>query len=212
MAECNKGVTRQALIEKTNLPSGGDFSLKLEELIESGFVNEYSYYQNKKQLTTYRLTDEYSKFYLKFIQPNNKYGSGTWQRLSTSQSYKSWSGFSFETLCLKHISQIKKALGIQVIYSSHSSWFNENTQIDLLIDRDDNIINLCEMKFHNAPFTIDKAYYLNLKTKIAELKQATSTRKNVFLTMVTTFGVAQNEYSTELVQNTVEVEQLFVRL
>ncbi|NBU46465.1 MAG: ATP-binding protein, partial [Flavobacteriales bacterium] len=164
----NKGLTRNDLIKKSGIPSGGDFSLKIEELLESGFVTEYPYYKNKKQLTLYRLSDEYSKFYLKFIEDNKNGGEGTWQRLSNTQSYNSWSGFVFETLCQKHIYQIKKSLRIDAIYSTNSSWFNENAQVDLLIDRDDNVMNLCEMKFYNAPYTIDKKYYLNLKNKVSE--------------------------------------------
>jgi uncharacterized protein len=108
------------------------------------------------------------------------------------------------------IGQIKKALRIEAVYSTNSSWFNEHAQIDLLIDRDDNIMNLCEMKCHAAPFTIDKKYYLSLKNKIAELQRETGTRKNVFLTMVTTFGLRENQYSRELVQNQVELEGLFI--
>lgn len=211
LAGVNKGMTRQELITKSRIPSGGDFSLKLEELTESGFISEYTYYGNKKQLTLYRLSDEYSKFYLKFIQHNRNSSTGTWQRLHKSQSYASWAGFCFETICLKHISQIKKALRIDAIYSTNSSWFNERAQVDLLIDRDDRIINLCEIKFYNAPFTIDKRYYLNLKNKIAELQQETNTRKNIFLTMITTFGLNENKYSHELVQNTVRLKDLFLR-
>ncbi|NEN25527.1 AAA family ATPase [Cryomorpha ignava] len=169
LAKCNKGVTRNELIIKSGIPSGGDFSLKLEELIESGFVSEYPYYQNKKQLSLYRLSDEYSKFYLKFIEGNKNSEPGIWQRLHKSKSYNSWSGFTFESICLKHIHQIKKTLRIDAIYSTNSSWFNENAQIDLLINRDDNIINLCEIKFHNARFTIDKSYYLSLKNKLIDL-------------------------------------------
>ncbi|ULT43350.1 hypothetical protein KRR40_07775 [Niabella defluvii] len=156
LAGCNKGITRLELAAQSGIASGGDLSLKLEELIESGFVSEYPYYGNKKQLTLYRLSDEYSKFYLKFIQNNRNSGAGTWQKLYKSSSYISWAGFSFETLCLKHVMQIKKALRIDAIFSTNSSWFNNNAQIDLLINRDDNIMNLCEIKFYTATFAIDK--------------------------------------------------------
>lgn len=210
LAGTNKGLTRNELIEKSGIPSGGDFTLKLDELMESGFVTEYPYYQNKKQLTLYRLSDEYSKFYLKFIENNKDGEEGTWQRLSITQSYNSWSGFVFETLCLKHIHQIKKSLRIDTIYSTNSSWFNENAQVDLLIDRDDNVMNLCEMKFYNALYTIDKKYYLNLKNKVSELKKNTKTMKNVFITMVTTYGLNENEYSKELVQNSLDIDALFI--
>ena len=209
LSTSNKGLPRKELIKSSGIASGGDFSIKLEELLESGFVSEYAYYQNKKQLTLYRLSDEYSKFYLKFIEKNKNGGEGTWMKLSIAQSYKTWSGFAFETVCLKHVNQIKKALKIEVIYSTNHSWFNENTQIDLLIDRADNIINLCEMKFYNAAVTIDKKIYLKLKKKIAELISEIETKKNVTLTLITTYGVKENEYSIELVQNNLSMDCLF---
>jgi uncharacterized protein len=210
LANINKGLTRNELVEKSGIPSGGDFTLKLEELMESGFVSEYLYYQNKKQLTLYRLSDEYSKFYLKFIESNKNSGQGTWLRLSVTQSFNSWSGFAFETLCLKHVYQIKKSLRIDAIYSTNSSWFNENSQIDLLIDRDDNVMNLCEMKFCNAQFKIDKKYYMNLKNKVSELINETKTKKNINIVMVTTYGIRENEYSKELVKNNLDMSCLFI--
>lgn len=209
LAGCNKGITRLELSAKSGIASGGDLSSKLEELTESGFVSDYPYYGNKKQLTLYRLSDEYSKFYLKFIQHNRNSGAGTWQKLFRSSGYISWSGFSFETLCLKHIAQVKRALRIDAIFSTSSSWFNEQAQIDLLINRDDNIMNLCEIKFYQTPFTIDKKYYMNLKNKAAALQQATQTRKNIFITMITSFGLQENKYSRELVQNNISLENLF---
>jgi hypothetical protein len=210
LAKSNKGLTRNELINQCKLSSSGDFSSKLEELIESGFVTDYPYYQNKKQLTLYRLSDEYAKFYLKFIDNNKNGGDGTWQKLYTTQSYLSWSGFAFETICLKHIQQIKKALRIDAIYTTSSSWFNENAQIDMLIDRSDNVMQLCEMKFYNTVFTIDKSYYLNLKNKIAALQQDTKTRKNIFVTLITSYGIKENEYSKELVHSHLGMDVLFI--
>jgi len=209
LAKSNKGLTRNELINQSKIPSSGDFSSKLEELIESGFVTDYPYYQNKKQLTLYRLSDEYCRFYLKFVSGNKNGGEGTWQKLCTTQSYLSWSGFGFETLCHKHIQQIKKALRIDAIYTTNSSWFNQNAQVDMLIDRSDNVVQLCEMKFYKAVFTIDKSYYLNLKNKIAELQQQTKTRKNIFVTLITTFGIKENEYSKELVNSHLAMDVLF---
>jgi hypothetical protein len=209
LASNNRGFTRNELMEKMKTQSSGDFSLKMEELIESGFVSEEGFYGNKKKLSVYRLSDEYSKFYLKFIDDNKNGGEGTWQQLSATPSYKSWSGFVFESICLKHIVQIKRALRIDAIYSTSSCWSNEYAQIDLLIDRADNVINVCEMKFYNGPYTLDKKYYLNLKNKITELQRDTKTRKNIYVTMITAFGINDNEYSRELVQNSLDIEVLF---
>ena len=209
LASSKKGFTRDTLIKKSKISGGGDFTKKLEELIESGFVSEYLYYQNKSKQTLYRLSDEYSMFYLKFIENIKELGKGTWQKLYISQSYTSWSGFSFETLCIKHIYQIKKALGIHSVYSTNSYWFNKNAQIDLLIDRDDNIINLCELKFYQSPFTITKSYHANLVNKRNQFKIETATAKNIFLTMITTFGLNSNAYSLEIIENELTMGCLF---
>jgi AAA+ ATPase superfamily predicted ATPase len=209
LAKSNKGLTRNDLIDQSKISSSGDFSSKLEELIESGFVTDYPYYKHKKQLTLYRLSDEYARFYLKFIDNHKHGGDGTWQKLHATPSYHSWSGFAFETICLKHIQQIKKALRIDAIYTTSSSWFNENAQVDLLIDRSDNVMQLCEMKFYNADFTIDKSYYLNLKNKIAALQQDTKTRKNIFVTLITSYGIKKNEYSKELLHSHLSMDVLF---
>jgi len=111
---------------------------------------------------------------------------------------------------LKHVNQLKKAIRIEAIYSKNSSWFNANAQIDLLIDRDDNVMNLCEIKFHKSAFSIDKNYYLNLKNKISELQKETKTKKNIFITMITTHGVKENEYSIELIENKIDINKLFM--
>lgn len=209
LASSKKGLLRNTLLEKSKIASGGDFSQKIDELIESGFVTQSTSFEKKTKEIIYRLSDEYSLFYLKFIQGNKSLGAGTWQKKHTSQSYLSWFDFSFETLCLKHIQQIKRALGIESIFSNNCSWINKNAQIDLLIDRDDNIITICELKFSNAPFTISKSYHKDLTNKLNEFRSDSQTRKNIFLTMITTFGVKSNAYSLEIMENELTMECLF---
>ncbi len=210
LATIRKGITRKELSIKSKVSDGGDFTLKLEELVESGFISEYTYYTNKKKNSLFRLSDEYSMFYLKFIAKNKTFGKGVWQNIATSSSFVSWSGFSFEAICLKHIDQIKKALNIQSIFSTNSAWFNKNAQIDLMIDRADNIINLCELKFSKTPFTITSAYHKNLKNKKDQFYIDTNTRKNINITMITTFGITENKYSLELVENELNMNVLFL--
>ena len=204
-----KGVTRNKLLELCKMGSGGIFSKALDELIESGFVTQYAPIGKRKKDSLYRLSDEYSLFYLKFIEPNQGQGSGTWAKLFPKQTYKTWSGLVFETICLKHVEQIKKELGVAKIYSVHSGWHNQKAQADLVIDRDDGIINLCEMKFYNSPFTINKSEYENIKNKITQFKESKKTRKNVFVTMITTYGVTENANSLELVTNNLTMDCLF---
>jgi hypothetical protein len=209
LSKTKRGIARNELLKLCKFGSGGVLSRTLEELIESGFVSQYTPFGKKIRNSLFRLSDEYSMFYLKFIEPNTGQGSGTWANFFPKQTYRSWTGFVFETICLKHVQQIKKELGVAKIYSVHSSWFNSKAQVDLVIDRDDRIINLCEIKFYNCPYIINKPAYDNLKNKLVQFKESTKSRKNVFVTMITTFGVSENANSLELVTNNITIGSLF---
>ena len=127
----------------------------------------------------------------------------------------SWSGYTFESICLKHIPQIKKALDVYGVYSLVSTFIKKGDdeedgfKIDLLIDRNDHVINVCEMKFYNAELTIDKSMALALRNKLARFKELTQTRKQLFLTFITTFGIKQNKYSPGLVDVSLTMDDLF---
>lgn len=211
LSKSRKGITRNELLEQCRYGSGGAYSKSLDELIASGFVNRYLSWTGKKN-SLYRLSDEYSLFFLKFIEPNRSMGKGTWLNLQTKQTFKSWSGFAFESICHKHIQQIKKELGIDRIYTIHSSWHTNNAQIDLVINRDDRVINVCEIKLYSDVFTINKQYYQELRNKISQFRLQTGSKKNVFLTMITTYGVAENQYSNEIVTNSLTMDCLFQKV
>jgi hypothetical protein len=209
LAKTRKGITRKELLGKAKLQSNQQVTKTLNELIESGFLNKYQAYGKQLFDSLYRLSDEYSYFYLSFIENNKGQGKNTWKKLQQSKIFNIWSGFSFETLCLKHVDQIKKGLNIEVIISTNDSWFNEKAQIDLLIDRNDGHVNICELKFYNAPFKINANYVKKLRTKMDEFRSATKTKKSFFLTMITTYGVVQNKYSTEVVDKELTMECFF---
>ncbi len=218
LANKPNGLTRNEIIEACQLNSGGTVTKLLNELLESGFISEH-YPYNKSRDSIYWLSDEFSLFYLKFMEGSKASGEGTWQSKTTSSSWKSWSGLAFENIALKHIAQIKKALGISGVYSEQSAWryvakeaTEKGVQIDLIIDRQDNCINLCEMKFSLTEFTIDKKYAdeLNLKRRIFLAK--TGTKKTAFITMLTTFGVKENGHYLSTVQNQLIMDVLFEKL
>jgi AAA+ ATPase superfamily predicted ATPase len=213
LAEIRKGLTRNELIKKSKLASGGNLTQTLKELEESGFIEHYSPYGNSKN-ALYRLSDEYSAFYIKYIEHNKPSKSPVWSKLQHQASYRSWAGFSFETICIKHVEQIKESLKISGVNSNSGNWIEKNeqqgAQIDLLIDRDDNVINICEIKFHNAPFTIDKKYAAELIRKQNTFKTCTKTKKSIFLTFITTYGLTNNEYYRQLVQNSLSLDDLFL--
>jgi len=210
-----KGYTRKEIIEKTTLESGGSLTTVLNELEESGFLKKVVPYQRSKTKSLYKLTDNYVIFYLKFMKANSKTREQNWSNMSKSQSWISWSGLAFERLCFAHLPQIKKALKLEAIESQISPWSQkskkEGAQIDLLIDRADRIVNVCEIKFVKSIFAIDKEYAKRLRNKVNLFSGLNANkRKNIFLTMITTFGVTDNEYYKELVQNEVVLDDLFL--
>lgn len=210
-----RGLTRKEIIQKTNLPSGGTLTTSLNELKESGFVETILPYQGNRTKGLYKLVDNFTIFHLKFMNDNMSTRGRNWGNLITSESWTSWSGLAFERLCFAHIPQIKKALKLEVIESVVSPWAQadstEGAQIDMLIDRADRVVNVCEIKFVKADFTIDKSYAKKLRNKLHLFSEVpTNKKKNLFLTMISTFGVTQNEYYQELVQAEVVLEDLFV--
>lgn len=213
LATKRKGLTRKRLITLSKKPDNGDFSDALRELEESGFVAKYEAFDKVNHKILYRLSDEFCYFYLKFMKSNKEQGAGTWMQLFSKQTYKSWSGFSFETVCLKHIEEIKKALGVHIMHTVHSSWDNDRAQVDLVINRDDNRIDLCEMKFFKEPFDIKKVYYENLLNKLSEFRTDNNTKnKNIVITMVTTYGVKENKYKSSIVTGDLTMNTLFEKL
>ena len=212
LSRVRKGLTRNEVLKKSKVPSGGTLSKTLMELEQSGFIERYTPYKGSKD-PLFRLTDEYSMFYLKFIEGSKPAKRGLWNKMSQQPAYKVWSGFSFETICMKHVEQIKEGLRIGGIRSTEGSWIgkggSQGAQIDLLIDRDDNVINLCEMKFSGTPFRIDKKYAGELANKARAFTMATRTRKSIFITFITTYGLEANVYSRQLVQNELDMDTLF---
>ena len=211
-----EGLTRKQIISECGLTSGGRATELIEELTESGFISAYLPFQKTSRDSIYKLSDEYSRFYLKFIENNRATGAGTWVKLSAAPSWRSWSGTAFESICLKHTKEIKAALGISGVHTEESAWRyaspgkgKSGAQIDLLLDRQDFCISICEMKFSTTEFTIDKAYAAELESKCNVFKAKTNTPKTLFLVMITTFGTKDNSYKTGLVQNDIVLDDLF---
>ena len=215
LATKQMGMTRKQITENTLISEGGTAQKVLEELVQSGFVSAYRPFGKKKKEKLYRLTDEYSLFYLRFIENKEHEGGDIWQHLSQTPAYRAWSGYAFENICLKHISQIKKALGISGIYSLSSSFYKKGTdvepgiQIDLLIDRKDHVVNLFEIKFHNDAFSISKSYAEKLRAKMGVFRKATKTKKQLSWVLLTTFGLGANKHSLGLVHQDLDMNDLF---
>jgi AAA+ ATPase superfamily predicted ATPase len=209
----SRGLTRNEILSLTNLNDGGSFTNVLNELEWCNFIRLQPAYGRTKKDTLYRLSDEYSLFYIRFI---NKQKTINWTLLGQSQKWKSWSGYAFENICLKHMLQLKKALGISNVFSEITSYtqkaktdVSDGTQIDLLIDRNDGIINVCEAKFYDKPFVISKEYATKLNKKINVFQENSKSNKTIFPTIITTFGLQANEHSIGFIQQEITLEDLF---
>jgi uncharacterized protein len=215
LTRSRQGMTRAEIIEHGELANGGNTSKVIDELESSGFITGFYAFGKKKKEIRYRLTDEYSLFYLKFIEVNNELERGSWQSFSQNQSWKSWSGYAFENLALRHLPNIKKALGIAAVYTESSTFVlrgndeQKGVQIDLLIDRNDHAINVCELKFYNEDVIVNQSMATTIRQKIAHFKAATQTKKQVFLTLITPFPLIPNEHSIGLVDVSLTMDAFF---
>lgn len=211
-----KGMTRQELIDAGVVKDNGAITVKLQELEECGFIIRTPDFPKAKKDTIYKLVDNFTIFYFKYIRDNQGV-EGFWTTAAGAQGIRSWSGLAFERVCLQHISQIKRALGFPMVATRQHAWRSDpakleegesGVQIDLLIDRNDNIINLCEMKWASDEFVIDKKYDAELRHKADVFARQTGTKKAIHLTMVTTYGVKHNIYFDDF-QSQVTIDQLF---
>jgi hypothetical protein len=146
-----KGMIRSQILKDQKLSSGGQFSKSMNELIESGFVEKYKSYTANRKTTMYRIIDEFCLFHLQFME---KFKGNSWKQLFSKKDYESWCGHAFEMICFKHIENIKAALRCDQINSKNYSWSNRDAKVDGVIERDDNTINLCEIKFYSSIFSI----------------------------------------------------------
>ena len=211
------GLTRQELVEKYNLDGSGTLTKCLEELEECGFIRKYNAFGKESKGAIYQLIDNYTLFYFKFIKESNGDVSFWTNSLNTSLQ-NTWCGYAFERVCLQHIQQIKQALGIGAVSTKQCSWRTDvkllkederGAQIDLLIDRKDDTINICEMKWSSAQFIINSDYDIELRNKVTAFVRETQTRKAVHTTMITTYGVKKNLYVDDY-QSEVTLEDLFL--
>jgi uncharacterized protein len=209
-----KGMDRNEIIEKTKMESGGGVTSMLEELEQSGFITAYYTFGKKQKDVIYRLTDPYSLFFLHFIETDTQ-GKGVWLQLSSSQKYKSWTGYAFENLALCHIPQIKKAMGISGIYASASTFYQKNTidrsgaQIDLILDRNDHVVNLFELKFYDEIFNPTQSFADNLREKKSIFKATTGSNKQLSWVLLSSFGLKHNQHSLGLIDNSLTMDALF---
>lgn len=209
----NMGYTRAEIANKLSISDGGHLTKDLNALIASDFVAKYVPFGYSKREPRYKLIDPFCLFYLHFVKNQDKSNKLFWQQNTTLPSVVIWRGFAFENVCFNHIEQIKTALGINGIISSESAWTKkaddeEGAQIDMLIIRKDNAVNMCEIKFYSDDFTVNKDYYRTVQRRIEMLSKKLSPKSSIYSTLITTYGLVKNEYSGAFVR-TITLDDLF---
>ena len=208
------GYTRVEISNVLHIASSGNLSKMLGALIASDFIESYIPFGYSKKQEHYRLIDPFCLFCQKFVNGHSSLDEDFWMQNISSSAICSWRGFAFEEICFLHIKQIKTALGISGISSNHSAWTakgEENgngTQIDMLIERKDNIVNMCEMKFYNEEFSVSKAYHATLMHRQNILENHLSRKQTIHSTLITTYGLTYNEYSGDF-QQIITLDDLF---
>lgn len=214
-----KGMTRQEIIQEGKIPDGGKLTEILDDLCNCDFIRRFSPINKKQRDFIYQLTDLFSLFHLRYIKDSIGMDDTFWTDTIDSPSHRAWCGYAFEQVCLHHIRQIKRALGIEGVQTNVCAWSQpastdadgkktEGAQIDLVIDRRDQTINLCEMKFSMNPFEITPSYLEHIIHRRELFRQATGTKKALHLTFITTYGLAKNaQYG--MIQSEVTMDDLF---
>lgn len=213
LATNRSGYTRQDIIDGAKLKNGGDVTDMLKALEASDFVRSYVPYGNSKRVK-YKLSDNYCLAYLHFVDRKKVMDEHFWENKNASPELNAWRGIAFEDVCFNHIRQIKKALGVQSVHTTEQplvildSKGKREAQIDMVIVRDDNVVNVCEMKFYGKPFAIDKKYEMELRERVVSIAETLKRTQTAHLTFITSFGVSDNEYSS-IVQKSVVMDALF---
>jgi uncharacterized protein len=213
LSKKGKGLTRKELLEEAALPDGGGITKVLTELEESGFIRKYQPYNKQARESLYQLSDFYSLFYFRFINNSRNNDEAFWSNSVDNPKRRAWSGYAFEQVCLAHVPQIKRRLGIGGVATSVSVWRSDKkdaaAQVDLVLERRDGIIHLFEMKFSTTEFIIDKKYEEVLRKRAAAFRAETKTKLAVYTSMLTTYGVKNNMYATAVLQNDLTMDCLF---
>lgn len=213
LAQRRLGYTRKEIAERTGIAYNGRLSNMLNALEKSGFVVSYHYFGGNAKEIYYKLVDNYSLFYLQFVDGQKNEEENFWTHNLHTPRLNTWRGLAFEDVCLQHHKQIKKALGFSAVACTTGPWLSKEgtAQIDLLFDRNDHVITLCEMKFSGNEFSITQDYDAQLRSKTERFISETSCRKSVQLALVTTYGLEKSKYAGRF-QSVVTLDALFEKL
>lgn len=214
LSKVQAGMSREDILINSGIHDSGKFNKVLQDLEYCGFIRKYSTIDKKRKDSIYQLIDNYTLFYYRYIAENSHNDKHYWSSSLESSRHSAWSGLAFERVCMQHIEQIKIALGISGVITNVYSWRTKQTsehpaaQIDILIDRKDNIINLCEAKFTSSPYIMTKKDEEDVLKRVAVFKQSTQTRKTIQTILITTLAPIDNTH-LNTIDNVVTMDKLF---
>ena len=206
LSKKKSGYTRSELTNLLKQKTGGGFTRRLEELEQCGFIRKYLPISGKTHI--YQLVDFFTLFYLQFGGEKETFDSNMWMHLQTSNKYNTWLGLSFERLCFAHIHQIQYALGISGVGTKTYALQTSSAQMDMVIDRADDIVNLCEMKYTSDAYALTKGEAEKLQKRIKELS-AILRKKSIIPVLITDSQAKKNEYFNQLIYNNITLKDLF---
>ena len=208
------GYTREEIVAGVDLSSGGGLTEMLTKLEETDFIEKYKPVAKEGGKLYYRLMDSFTVFYLHFIDGNDGLDEHYWTNSAGDRRVSTWNGIAFEQVCLSHVESLKRALGISGIATTASKYLaqggdgRQGAQIDLVIDRADKNVNLCEMKFYAAEVSLDKEEDLKIRNRVEAVRAALGRRGTIFPTLVTTYGLKRGAHSG-VIQNVITLDDLF---
>ena len=208
LARKTKGMTKPEIMASLKLPDNGNLTEILDNLCQCDFLRKYSAYGKKERGVMFQLIDHFCLFYLRYVKNDNSQDPHRWSHGIDDGARRTWMGYAFEQVCLRHLEQIKRSLGINHILCDVSSWQVDGAQIDLVIERKDRVINLLEMKYTDKPFVISSSYKTLMENRRELFHQTTGTTKSLYLTLVAPFGLKNNKNSQDI-QSVVALDDLF---
>lgn len=206
LAKKKSGFSRDEIVARSGLSNGGGLTRKLDALEQCGFIRKYKAFGEVSY--TFQLIDFFTLFYFQFVKGRNTVDSDTWQHLVATNSYKTWRGLAFEKLCFAHLPKIKSVLGISGVLTNTCSYYSSQAQVDMIIERADRAVTVCEMKCSDEPYALTKVEYEKIANRLSVLREYYK-RKNIFFAMITSFGLVRNSYAINYVQNEIILDDLF---
>jgi AAA+ ATPase superfamily predicted ATPase len=208
LSQKNRGLTREELAKQLNVSNGGELTKRLEELDACSFISKYPFYGKKIKGSLYKATDNFVVFYNKMIKSNVQYSEDFWIKEFRSPMVNTFRGYAFERVCLLHTNKIKELLKISAMNTREYYFRNEGCQIDLIIDRPDKCINICEIKYSDGDYELSKDEFQKIENRVDNFKKENVSKRSYLRTLITNMGFKNSDLNNRI-DNKIVLEDIF---